>query len=308
MAVDLRKPPRKVEGAGVVVHDLTFAKHEPGHVLAPGLFRSLAPGARKTLKLDVTYIHGEDQLEFKGFSPLSVFDMRVLQGLIAMSGPEGLVLKDDGTASESGQQLLLDLFDPPLAIAEAGKKPDTAVIRDSFRCLAREIGMDGSGKTIRQIRESVERMVGVTVFVQSGKRRVATRLISGYASDEGTGDLYVALNPRLSKAIFGPGQYVRIDMDEVRALESDPARLIHQRLCGWIDPGKARRVGLDKMAEYVWPDGPGTDVTARRHRQKVRKALDELRGLGWKIEEDRKGICQIIRPRLKSRERNIGNA
>lgn len=308
MAVDLRKPPRKVEGAGVVVHDLTFAKHEPGHVLAPGLFRSLAPGARKTLKLDVTYIHGEDQLEFKGFSPLGVFDMRVLQGLVAMAGPEGLLLKDDGTASESGQQLLLDLFDPPMAIAEAGKKPDTAVIRDSFRRLAREIGMDEGGKTIRQIRESVERMVGVTVFVQSGKRRVATRLISGYASDEGTGDLYVALNPRLSQAIFGPGQHVRIDMDEVRALESDPARLIHQRLCGWIDPGKARTVSLDTMAEYVWPDGPPSDAARRKQREKVRKALKELQGLGWKVEEDRKGVCQIIRPRLRDRLRDIGHA
>lgn len=290
---------RKKVVSGVVVHDLTHARHEPGHVLAPGLFRSLAPGDRRRLKLDVLYIHGEDQLEFKGYEPLSVQDMRVLQGLVAMAGPDGLVLRDDRDATEGAQQLMLDLFTPPGALVEAGRKPDSLVVKDSFRRLAREIGMDEGGKTIRQIRKSVERMVGVTIFVQHGKRRAATRLISSYASDDATGDLYVALNPRLAEAIFGRRQHVQIDMNEVRHLTSDPARLIHQRLCGWIDGGKSGKVGLDALAGYVWPDGYSTPSAHRMQRQKVRKALDELRLVGWTVEEDRKGICTITRPALR---------
>lgn len=31
---------------------------------------------------------------------------------------------------------------------------------------------------------------------------------------------------------MGGGQHVRISMDEVRALDSETARLLHQRLCG----------------------------------------------------------------------------
>lgn len=43
-------------------------------------------------------------------------------------------------------------------------------------------------------------------------------------------------------------------MAEVRVLQTDPARLMHQRLCGWIDPGKSGRVELDTLCGYVWPD------------------------------------------------------
>ena len=40
---------------------------------------------------------------------------------------------------------------------------------------------------------------------------------------------------------MGGGQHVRISMDEVRALDSETARLLHQRLCGWIDPWQNRQ-------------------------------------------------------------------
>jgi hypothetical protein len=55
--------------------DLTHARHDPAHCLAPGLFRSLKRGDRKKLKLDVTYIYGEDtQARFVGFEPLDAGD------------------------------------------------------------------------------------------------------------------------------------------------------------------------------------------------------------------------------------------
>ena len=63
----------------------------------------------------------------------------------------------------------------------------------------------------------------------------------------------MALNPLIARAVMGGAQHVRIDMDEVRALQTDPARLIHQRLCGWIDPGKSGRVELDTLCGYAWP-------------------------------------------------------
>jgi hypothetical protein len=42
--------------AGAVKYDLTHARHDPAHCLAPGLFRSLKKGERRTGKLDVTYL------------------------------------------------------------------------------------------------------------------------------------------------------------------------------------------------------------------------------------------------------------
>ncbi len=278
--------------------DLTYARHDPAHVLAPGLFRSLGPNDRKRLKLDVTYVHGEDALQFTGFEPLGVDDLRILQGLVAMAGKDGLWLKDEGDPSESARQLMLDLFTPPHELVLAGQKPDTLVVRNSFRRLAREIGMAESGQSIKIIRKSIERLFGVTIFVQTGKKRFATRLLSSYASDEGTGDLFVALNPRVTAAIMGDTQYIRIDLDEVRGLKTDPARLIHQRLCGWIDMGRTAKVRIETLAEYAWPVAALTESTVRKRRAKVRDAMQELRDIGWTVTEGKDGVCEIMRPRM----------
>lgn len=278
--------------------DLSHARHDRAHVLAPGLFRSLAPGDRKKLKLDVVYDFGNDErIEFKGFEPLGVLEMRTLQGIVAMAGPDGLLLEDQEAASLTNGQLMMDLFDPDPVVQAAKLKPASLVVRDSLRRLAREIGVAEGGKNLKLIKESIERLFAVTVFVQQGKRRLGMRLLAAYASDEGTGDLYVALNPRIASAIMGDIPHVRIDLAEARALESDPARLIHQRLSGWIDPGKSREVGIEKLSSYVWPE-EGTETTMRFRKTRVRKAVAEIAQAGWRVDEVRKDLWRFIRPRL----------
>jgi hypothetical protein len=278
--------------------DLTHARHDRAHVLAPGLFRSLGPGDRKRLKLDVVYDFGDgERLEFGGKDPLGVLEMRVLQGLVAMAGPDGLILEDQEKASPTGGQLMLELFEPDPVVQAAKLKPASLVIRDSLRRLAREIGMGEGGENLKLIRESIERMFGVTIFVQTGKRRLGMRMLAAYASDEGTGDLYVALNPRIASAIMGATPYARIDLEEARQLDSDPARLIHQRLCGWIDPGKSGEAGIEKLAEYVWPDAPATEAAKRKRWGRVRKAVQEIAAVGWRVDEVRKDHWRFIRPR-----------
>lgn len=279
--------------------DLTYAKHDRAHVLAPGLFRSLAPGERKKLKLDVVYDFGDgERLEFGGKEPLGVLEMRVLQGLVAMSGRDGLILEDQDNVSPTGGQLMLELFEPDPVVQAAKLKPASLVIRDSLRRLAREIGMEEGGRNLKLIREAIERMFGVTIFVQTGKRRLGMRMLAAYASDEGTGDLYVALNPRIASAIMGATPYARIDLDEARGLDSDPARLMHQRLCGWIDPGKSGEVGIEKLAEYAWPDAPASEEAKRKRWVRVRKAVQEIIAVGWRVEDVRKDHWRFIRPRL----------
>ena len=69
------------------------------HCLVPGLFRSLKRGERKKLKLDVTYHYAEnEQARFVGFEPLGADDMRLLQGLVALGGPKGIILTSEPTA------------------------------------------------------------------------------------------------------------------------------------------------------------------------------------------------------------------
>lgn len=108
--------------------------------------------------------------------------------------------------------------------------------------------------------------------------------------------LYVALNPLIAQAVMGGGQHVRISMDEVRALDSETARLLHQRLCGWIDPGKTGKASIDTLCGYVWPS-EASGSTMRKRRQRVREALPELVALGWTVTEFAAGKYDITRPK-----------
>lgn len=270
-------------------HDLTHARHDPAHCLAPGLFRSLKRGERKRGKLDVVYDYGDGKrIEFSGPEPLGADDLRILQGLVAMAGPGGLVLSPE-PKTEAGRQLRLFLEPKWEAIQQ-----DAMVVKGSYRALAREVGYANPDDT-KPIRECIERLWKVSIIAQNGSKRQGFRLLSEYASDEAEGKLYVALNPLIAQAVMG-GRHVRIDMAEVRALQSDPARLMHQRLCGWIDPGKSGRVELDTLCGYIWPDQATNPNTLKTRRKTARKALDELVALGWTLHEYARNKWEIKRP------------
>ena len=271
-------------------HDLTHARHDPAHCLAPGLFRSFKRGERKRGKLDVTYTFGKDEsMRFVGFEPLGADDMRLLQGIVALGGPNGMLLTPE-PPSETARQLRLFLEPRFEAIEQDG-----LVVRESLTTLLSETGMTDSGDNIKALKASLLRMSNVTVLVTRGRRQAAFHLMS-HAFDEADGRLWVALNPRIAEAVLGHRPYTRIDMAEARALQTDPARLMHQRLCGWIDLGKSRRVELDTLCGYVWPDKATNPNTLKTRRQTARKALAELIVVGWMVSEYAKGKWEIKRP------------
>lgn len=274
--------------------NLTHARYDPAHCLAPGLFRSLKRGDRKKLKLDVKYVYGKERIEFSGPEPLGGDDLRVMQGLVALaavcgSNGSGIELRAVPT-SEVGKQLrtLLDIEDDAVSM-------NAVVVKGSFRQLAREIGYADIDDS-RTIRECLERLWKVSVMVERDGQRMGFRILSSYASDEADGRLFVALNPRLANAIIGPGQYLRIDMEEVRALRSDAARLIHQRLhC--VNAGEWHLFNLDTLCGYVWPEDANKEAMKKR-RKTCRKALDELRALSWSVTEYAPGKFRITRPSM----------
>lgn len=273
--------------------ELTHARHDPMHCLAPGLFRSLKRGDRKKLKLDVTYTFGDDiRARFIGFEPLGADDMRLLQGLVALAGPRGVILTANPAATMPRQLRLA------LSPTDAAADSDGLVVRHHITRLLAEIGMYDSGENIRTVKASLVRMSNVTVIIDNGLHRVSFHLMS-HAFDAYDGTLFACLNPQIAEAVLGHRPHSRIDLAEVRGLGCDPARLIHQRLCGWIDPGKHGRVELDTLCGYIWPDAANAEAMKKR-RQAARKAVAELAGIGWHVEEYSKGKWKIHRP--KSRE------
>lgn len=272
------------------IYDLTYARHDPAHCLAPGLFRSLKRGERKKSKLDITYEYGKNEsMRFIGFEPLGADDMRLLQGIVAFSGPNGIVLSPE-PRSDIGQQLrmFLDLKFEAL-------EQDALVVRESLTKMLHEIGLTDGMENIKALKASLVRMSNVTVIVKSGTKQASYHLMS-HAFDESDGRLFVALNPRITEAVLGQRKFAMIDISEVRQIKSDPTRLIHQRLSSWIDPGKKAKIEIDTLCGYIWPDAAENTNTVKTRRQTAKKALKELECIGgWKVQEYSRGKWDIYR-------------
>jgi hypothetical protein len=151
-----------------------------------------------------------------------------------------------------------------------------------------------SGKNIAAAQDSLKRLAAVTVFVTKGTTTASYHMLS-YAVDQATGLLYVALNPRFAQAILG-SKHTRIDLSEVRKLKSDPARIIHQRLCGFVDIGSNRRVSVDTLCHFAWHDPAKSPESHRKRRERVRKAVLEIEGCGWRVIRESAEIYRFIRP------------
>jgi len=275
------------------MYDLTHARHDPAHCLAPGLFRGLKRGDYKKQKLDVRYEYGKDEwIHFAGFEPLGAPELRLLQGIVAMAGPSDLLLDLDNPKSDLGKQLSLFL-DPRFEAI----KDDARVVKSSLWKLMHEIGYSSDDKKSRaSVMDSIRRLSAVSIFIRKGKKECGFHLLS-YLTDETDGKLLIALNPRITGAVIGLRPYARIELCETRALSSDSARLIHQRLCGFIDPGKMHKsdIRIETLSEYVWPEEAG--ASAMRDRMAtVRKAMKEIESLGWTATETIRGKFKIGRP------------
>lgn len=270
------------------------ARHDPAHVLAEGLFQSLKRGDRKGKNLDIKYEYGDVKLRFAGAWLLGTDDLRVLQGVVAMATNDQRIVNLDDPNTDTGKQLVL-LLEP-----RNQAKEQAAAIRTTLQRLMREIGYktDG-GKNRGQVLESLRRLANVTTYVQNGDKEASSHLLS-YFVDKATGELVIACNPRLTKAIVGH-QFTLIDMREVRAIKTGPARLLHQRLSAVVDPGKNRPIYIKTLMSYIWPKAlkEGSSSALRERRRTLKAAVEELRATGgWNFME--KGTDTLVIFRQKA--------
>lgn len=269
---------------------IKYAKFSQPFVHA-NIFRSLIRGERKK-PLDVKYEVNDLRYHFVAPALLGVDDMRVLQGLV-------------GLASDQNRNLVssVDSLDAADEMGHVSSLLAKSVsVRISVNELAREIGYgDDSGGSHSTIRESIKRLYATSVFIEKlGSSKApaieAGRIIHTLRGKEQGGLLELSLSPILSAAVLGgTGQFLLLDMAEIRALTADVSRLLHMRLL-WINPGKSGTVRIDTLMNYVYHEPSENEDTMRQRRSKVRKALEQLRTqLGWKVDQV-DGMYRIGRP------------
>lgn len=251
----MKKPKKPVEKAVKEprTYSLSHARHEPAHCLAPGLFRMLKKGETKREKLDVTYRWGKEDrnsVRFWGPEPLDFDDMRILQGIVAMSskssdggGVINLGVKPTTTIGAGLRQSLDLKFD--------ALEDGTIIAKGSLYQLARETGIItpnarslDSMKAAR-IERSLDRIAAVTVLMtrfhdmKNGgvrKEKRGFHMLSRYATEA-----------------YGPPEYSEIidysEEEEGRLVSTVEMPVIGTRLYVALNPLLARAVVGD--AQHV---------------------------------------------------------
>jgi hypothetical protein len=281
--------------------ELTHVRHDPAICLFPGLFRTLKRGDYKKDKLHLTYqFSAKEKIEFLNYEPLGAEELRVFQGLIAMSGKNKLVINPG--PSDSRATALRER----LELKGDAKEASVSVVQCSFYDLAKEIGYTtNSGTVLKGLKNSIKRLWAASLVVSSDFNWTGFRLLSAIKVNDKTNQLWVALNPRVTEAIFGSKPHSRINMEEVRKLKSGPARILHQRLCAIISQGQSRKILPETLLSYIWPD-PIEGSAKRRRMMTLRKAIAEIVATeAWEIKEgyqiSRKGdFRKKLKPKKKS--------
>ena len=283
---------------------LLFARIDRALLLAPDLFRSL-PRDGRTVPLAIDYQYGKLATRFTGPSSLGCGDLRTMMGIAALAAVSRRHVSADPNPA------FADLRRAMVADGNDGDG-NFALVACGDVDLASAAGYarDGGGALRSSLRASLDRLSRVRVDVVGDGFRSSTQLLAWDRKGAGRTKVRIALNARSSQCATGNIQYTRIDLVEARDLTSDPGRLLHAWLSAWVDAGKRKSVGLDRLAEVVWGTAATVDPSpglVSQRRASLRRALEELRSVGWDVGMSYDGgAIEIARPRRRDVEADAG--
>lgn len=320
--------------------DLEIAMLDPLLVNLPGLFRTVPSVAYKRTGLPPLelgpYVFGESGLSISATcpAPLCGDDAQVLQTLACLAALQRA--KVEHTSDKPHLPLHQKLLDQMHAGAKT-RWLAHRLVSCSLSHMLKLLDWPVSGTYRARLLASLNRLSAVTITVLGDRPNAGKNVTDGsyqlLSHDAGNGSannsrmVHVLLNPRQSRVIAGgksklTGQvpYVEISMQESRALpRNDQVRLIHQRLCAWINHDTKRVVTFGTVLKYAYSDDKWSaalpshrrisPARSLKHRlTTVTKALNALEAAlhGWSVQErnplalhGRKREMIITRPKRK---------
>jgi Replication protein C (RepC) len=268
-----------------------FALQDPAMGLV-AVFRPLSkcrPGKRP--KLDIEQMFDGLTVRWRGPDALSIPEQSLWVALVALATIGGTRLgKDNPEANFAQLKELLQLRGYAL-------DDDVVLIDCTWSELARAAGHARcGGQTLAQMREGIQRLAEVTVWVGNAGERNNFRSSHLLSRCDSEGPrLKVLLNWRIAAIIFRGAQYVRISLTERWALKSDCAKALHAWLSTAMREGAGLRFGFDTLAARVWGDA-GTGEVARDRRRRIRRAVREIQARTLWVVTQTGNIVFIRRP------------
>ena len=255
-----------------------IVRHDPA-IASAALFHPLRKDKGPRPKLDLTQEFSGFTIRYRGPDQLSIDDQGVLLAIMAIAEKEGKELSSTTTGNYTKQ--VLDALLP----AGCNHSVSTVYIDAHLYLILKTAGMSTDKRSYTQLRECIDRLASVTVFVDCYGDSMQMRLLSRVI--KATGEIKIGLNERLAKAFLG-GQYVKIDIAERQKLAGDVAKGLHAWLSAVMHQGNKLSCGIDKLAKRVYGEGKTTEGALRKRRHRVKEALGLINSLaGWTVD-----LCQ----------------
>jgi hypothetical protein len=273
-----------------------------------GIFRLWGPDAAKRGMPSRAIKHGDLEYVFavppayrEGWFDerhrLDAGDWRVLMAVTALASRRGEPLTGDKVLAG----VPADLWTQLACRGSAAQEPARAV-KTTAAELLRVMGLSPGGGQKARLLACLARLSRVRMTVRDpvppagqkmsdedrlAKRRTFHARAFLLAFESAGNRLTVALSPLLAKPAQAQGQFLRISLADIRAVQDDRAILLLALLSAGVKPGDVRRFKYADLAAVIY-DAPGPDATPeflRQRRKRVRDALEIVnRTAAWDIE------------------------
>lgn len=264
---------------------LEVARHE----LCCATARLYSPRARgHRLFIEVSAAYNGVIVEIRG-PELDSMDLGVLLAIYAIAGCD---VSDRDTCEARG---MLTSGSPRNSEPNAAADMESLRVVTSIAGIAAMIGRDPrDGQARKRIRQSIARLMSITVAGTRGEKWGATALIKRPRDDGGR--LTLDLDYRATRAVTGEGQWAAISMQQWRNCRGDLERVLLHRVAA-LTTGRLISVSLDVLAERCWARDPSCEHDRRWRRQQVRDALlaGRVTPVGIAASIDQRGLVTFRR-------------
>lgn len=253
-----------------------FAKHDPILCLLPGMFRVVDEKSRKDINIPLTLAatHGPLTVELSNPYLLNGNDLSVLQAIVALATSGNTLDPARPELLTSHEQVLIDnLLAPDRSHGQQQPIREKVLhLQFSVSALLELIGWSACGENRTLVQDCLQRLATcvLSIFPTDEPQKIQCFRLISVLSIRGESArwnrTHVALNPRLSEIISDEtSRHTRIGLNETRKLgKNQAARILHQRLCAWINEGTTRPVTYETLVGYLYPtDAEGGALSAQ---------------------------------------------
>lgn len=177
-------------------------------------------------------------------------------------------------------------------------KWNTLCIETSYYEIAKELNKTFGGSAKKWIDESLKRLVGTNIFIETEKFKGGSNFVS-YGVDKEAEKIHIAINPVSAVVLLGDKKgFILHNRKERLSLNTIPARALYSILVGMVNQKKSKTLStpmlIEKMHFVEWEEA--TTQQRKDLKKSFKTAIAEINKLKeWNIKDNLNNTITIIR-------------